>query len=47
VQGLKVFNFHPIHIFENTHSQAHYREIKQHYQNPAELEKHRAKRGLY
>ena len=38
--GLKVLGFHPIHVFMNTSSAAHYASYKEHYQNPAELQKH-------
>lgn len=31
--GLKVYNFHPMHIFMNTHSDQHYQSYKKHYQN--------------
>lgn len=31
--GLKVFNFHPIHVFMNTSSDAHYAEYRAHYQD--------------
>jgi len=37
--GLKVFNFHPIHIFMNTSSETHYESYRTHYQNPAILRK--------
>lgn len=45
VRGLKVFNFHPIHVFANTRSPSHYQDIKKHYHNPRELEKLRASVG--
>lgn len=35
--GLKVLNFHPIHVFMNTESPEHYAAFKQHYQEVAEL----------
>jgi len=35
--GLKVLDFHPIHIFMNTSSAAHYEEYKHHYQEPEKL----------
>jgi hypothetical protein len=35
--GLKVLDFHPIHIFMNTSSEAHYEEYKSHYQEPQRL----------
>ncbi|HEX2060500.1 MAG TPA: hypothetical protein VHK90_07145 [Thermoanaerobaculia bacterium] len=31
--GLKVLNFHPMHVFMNTSSEAHYLSYKQHYQD--------------
>ena len=45
--GLKVFDFHPIHIFLNTRSQEHYSDCKKYYHEPRELEKRRHKgRGI-
>lgn len=35
--GLKVLNFHPMHVFMNTSSDEHYESYKAHYQNPARL----------
>lgn len=35
--GLKVLDFHPIHIFMNTSGEAHYEEYKSHYQDPQRL----------
>lgn len=35
--GLKVLNFHPIHVFMNTTGDAHYATWKQHYQEPETL----------
>jgi hypothetical protein len=35
--GLKIFNFHPIHIFLNTIDSNDYNKVKDHYQNPNEL----------
>jgi hypothetical protein len=35
--GLKVLDFHPIHIFMNTASEAHYEEYKRYYQDPERL----------
>ena len=35
--GLKVLNFHPIHIFMNTSSDDHYASYKSHYQQPDSL----------
>lgn len=37
--GLKVFTFHPIHIYINTKDEEHYNSIKPVYQNPVELNK--------
>ena len=41
--GLKVFDFHPIHIFINSASEEHYQQCKEHYHNPKALEKLRFK----
>jgi len=38
--GLKVFNFHPIHVYMNTYSEEHYNAYKRHYQDPVGLESH-------
>ncbi len=38
--GLKVFNFHPIHVFMNTTSDAHYGSYRAHYQDPEALREH-------
>jgi len=38
--GLKVLNFHPIHVFMNTASEEHYLSYKQHYQEPDALREH-------
>lgn len=38
--GLKVLNFHPIHVFMNTSSEGHYLSWKQHYQDPDALRAH-------
>ncbi len=35
--GLKIFDFHPVHVFLNTQSLQHYEESKRHYQDPAGL----------
>jgi hypothetical protein len=35
--GLKVLNFHPMHVFMNTSSDAHYESYKRHYQEPDRL----------
>jgi len=39
--GLKVFNFHPIHVFLNTESLNRYERARPFFQNPKELIKHR------
>jgi hypothetical protein len=39
--GLKVFNFHPIHVFLNTESLDRYERTRPLHQNPKELVKHR------
>ena len=38
VDGLKVLNFHPMHVFMNTMSQSHYEGFKRHYLDPEALE---------
>lgn len=38
--GLKVLNFHPIHVFMNTAAEEHYLTWKQHYQDPDALRRH-------
>jgi hypothetical protein len=38
--GLKVFNFHPIHVFMNTTSDAHYASYREHYRDAAALQPH-------
>jgi hypothetical protein len=45
--GSLVFNFHPVHVFLNTPSIAHYDAARQHYQNPEKLMelRHTATRG--
>ena len=35
--GLKVFNFHPIHVLMNTSSEKHYQTFKSHYGSPSDL----------
>ncbi len=35
--GVKVVNFHPIHVYINTSSQQHYAKAKVHYKDPAKL----------
>lgn len=39
--GLKVFNFHPIHVFLNTESMDRYERTRPFHKNPEELIKHR------
>jgi hypothetical protein len=39
--GLKVLNFHPIHVYMNTASPAHYRGFKAHYQDADALAERR------
>ncbi len=48
VEGLKVFNFHPIHIFVNTPSLDYYQTIKQYYHEPEKLleKKNKSKYGV-
>ena len=40
-QGIKVFDFHPIHVFLNTESLDRYKRTRPFHQNPEELIKHR------
>ena len=40
-EGLKIYNFHPIHIFMNTKSQEHYMNYKAFYSQPDTLQKYR------
>ena len=35
--GLKIFDFHPVHVFLNTHSMSHYLDAKPDYHNPGQL----------
>lgn len=46
--GLKVFDFHPIHVFLNTYSTNHYLTAKAHYQHPAALKEFQntSRRGI-
>jgi len=39
--GLKIYNFHPIHIYMNTSSPEHYREYKAFYHQPDMLSRYR------
>lgn len=39
--GLKIFDFHPVHVFLNTCSINHYNNAKEKYHHPTELSKHR------
>ena len=41
LQGIKVFNFHPIHVFLNTESPDRYEYTSPLHQKPAELLQHR------
>lgn len=43
--GLKIYNFHPIHIFMNTDSMEHYNRYKSFYHQPAVLTKHQKNTG--
>lgn len=43
LEGVKVFDFHPIHIFLNTESLDRYERTRPYHQNPSELIKHRYK----
>ena len=45
IPGMKIFNFHPIHIFTNTSSLKHYTDFKKYYNRPSELIKRRSKLG--
>jgi len=40
-RGLKVFDFHPIHVFLNTESLDRYERARPYFQNPKELIEHR------
>jgi len=40
-KGLKIYGFHPIHIFMNTNSMEHYDNFKPFYHEPDILKKHR------
>lgn len=40
-RGLKIYNFHPIHVFMNTDSREHYSGYKSFYHQPDMLEKYR------
>jgi len=37
IRGLKVFNFHPIHVFMNTSSEKHYKSYKSYYHDVDKL----------
>jgi hypothetical protein len=41
VEGLKLFTFHPIHLYMNTFSPSHYSEYKVHYQSVPKLAPYR------
>jgi hypothetical protein len=43
IEGLKIYNFHPIHIFLNTPTEKYYIQNKHNYQNDNELQKNRFK----
>lgn len=40
-EGLKILNFHPIHVYLNTVNDLHYQNARHHYQNPDKLKKYR------
>jgi hypothetical protein len=40
-EGLKIFDFHPVHIFLNTETLSRYESVKKHYKEPKELVKAR------
>ena len=42
-KGLRVFDFHPIHVFLNTESLSRYENTREYHRNPEELIKHRYK----
>lgn len=44
--GLKVFDFHPIHIFLNTDTLSFYASVKKYYKNPEKIAKYRNKHAL-
>lgn len=43
--GLRVLNFHPIHVFMNTRDDAHYQEFRRFTRDTAELERRRSLDG--
>ncbi|WP_436911309.1 polysaccharide deacetylase WbmS family protein [Halosimplex marinum] len=45
IEGMKIFNFHPIHVFANTESMDHYSELKEDYHDPDALREHRVETG--
>ena len=40
IAGMKVYDFHPVHVFMNTHSIEHYDSFKEFYQKPIILKEH-------
>ena len=44
--NLKIFNFHPVHVFANTNGRKHYEEIKKYYHDDEGLLKLRSKLGV-
>ena len=44
--GLKVLNFHPVHVFLNTETPAHYGRAKAAYHDPAALARERGPHGI-
>ena len=41
ISGLKVFNFHPIHVYLNTESMSRYKRAKKFYSQPSNLRRYR------
>ena len=37
--GMKIFDFHPLHLFLNTPSEKYYKNVKKHFNNIEELKK--------
>lgn len=44
LESIKVFDFHPVHLFLNTHSTEHYLSSKKYYHNAKELKRCRVKK---
>lgn len=44
--GMRIFNFHPIHVYANTESSEHYRLIRPYYQDAEQILKRRGDYGI-